>query len=206
MPENRIENLPRRCYIGKCLRKCCGVDEPVKLRRPKMKLGKYLKRKYLELYAKMVREKASPEFIARGWAIGMFCGCAIPFGFQLPVSIPAAFVLKGSKIGSIVGTLLTNHVTIWFIYPVQCYVGNRLIGGNLSYANVKSAMIELINEQSFRKLLSLGPDLTKSFFVGGALLAAVMTPLTYYGVKALVIRRRARKAGENAAGPSDPIR
>ena len=158
-----------------------------------MKLGKYLKRKYLELYAKMVREKASPEYIARGWAIGMFCGCAIPFGFQLLISIPAAFVLKGSKIGSVLGTLLTNHFTIWVIYPVQCYVGNRLIGGDLSYDNVKSAMEQLINEQSVKKLLSLGPDLTKSFFVGGALLALALTPLTYYGVKNLVIRRREHK-------------
>lgn len=167
-----------------------------------MKLGKFLKRKYLELYAKMVREKASPEYIARGWAIGMFCGCAIPFGLQLPVSIPSAFILKGSKIGSVLGTLLTNHFTIWVIYPIQCYVGNRLIGGSLSYDSVKAAMDQLIDEQSVRKLLELGPDLTKSFFVGGALLAAVMTPITYYGVKNLVIRRRAhkRKAAENAAG------
>ena len=167
-----------------------------------MKLGKFLKRKYLELYAKMVREKASPEYIARGWAIGMFCGCAIPFGFQLPVSIPAAFVFKGSKIGSVLGTLLTNHFTIWVIYPIQCYVGNRLIGGSLSYDNVKAAMDQLINEQSIRKLLSLGPDLTKSFFVGGALMALVFTPLTYYGVKNLVIRRRAHKQ-KNAETPPE---
>lgn len=161
-----------------------------------MKLGSYLKRKYLELYAKMVREKASPEYIARGWAIGMFCGCAIPFGLQLPISIPAAFILKGSKIGSVLGTLLTNHVTIWFIYPVQCYVGNHLIGGNITYADIKNAvtpLVELKFLEAFKALFSLGGELVASFFVGGALLAAVMTPLTYYGVKNLVIRRRARK-------------
>ncbi len=163
-----------------------------------MKLGRYLKRKYLELYAKMVREKASPEYIARGWAIGMFYGCAIPFGFQLMISIPAAFLLKGSKIGSVLGTLLTNHFTIWFIYPVQCYVGNKLIGGRLSWAEIKDAMSAVVNEQSYSKLFSLGGELAASFFVGGALLAAVMTPLTYYGVKNLVIRRRAHK--QKAAG------
>lgn len=165
-----------------------------------MKLGKYLKRKYLSLYAKMVREKASPEFIARGWAIGMFYGCAIPFGFQLVLSIPTAFLLKGSKIGSVVGTLITNHFTIFLIYPVQCYVGNKLIGGHLSWAEVKDAMSALVNEQSYSKLFSLGGDLAASFFVGGGLLAAVMTPLTYYGVKALVIRRRRKKE----AGPNPP--
>ena len=60
---------------------------------------------------KIVREKASPEYIARGWAIGMFFGCLIPFGFQLICSIPAAFILKGSKIGATLGTLLTNPVS-----------------------------------------------------------------------------------------------
>lgn len=159
-----------------------------------MKLGKYLKRKYLMLCAKMVREKASPEFIARGWAIGMFYGCAIPFGFQLILSIPTSFLLKGSKIGAVVGTLITNHFSIFVIYPVQCVVGNRLIGGRLSYAAINDAMRDLISKQSYRALLALGGELAASFFVGGAVLALVMTPLTYYGVKTLVVRRRARKA------------
>ena len=161
-----------------------------------MKLGKYLKHKYLVLCAKMVREKASPDFIARGWAIGMFFGCAIPFGFQLILSIPAAFLLKGSKIGAVVGTLITNHFSIFVIYPVQCVVGNRLIGGRLSYSAVNAAMRELISKQSYKALLALGGELAASFFVGGALLALVMTPLTYFGVRSLVIRRRARKEAE----------
>ena len=158
-----------------------------------MGLCRYLKSKYLKLCAKMVREKAPPEYIARGWAIGMFCGCAIPFGLQLVVSVPAAFLFKGSKIGSVVGTLITNHFSIWIIYPVQCYVGNKLIGGKLSWEEVRAAMDMLRSEQSLEALLSLGGELTTSFFVGGALLAAVMTPLTYYGVKSLVISRRSRR-------------
>ena len=88
----------------------------------------YFKRKMLQLYAKIVREKASPEYIARGWAIGMFYGCLIPFGFQLLCSIPTAFILKGSKIGATIGTLITNHFSVFIIYPVQCYVGLLLMG------------------------------------------------------------------------------
>ena len=160
---------------------------------PKMKLGKYLKHQTLVLYAKMVREKATPEFIARGWAIGMFYGCAIPFGFQLVLSIPTAILMRGSKIGAVIGTLITNHFSIWVIYPVQCYVGNRLIGGRLSYAAIKEAMALLIAEKSYKALLNLGGELAASFFVGGGLMALVLTPLTYYWVKSLVIRRRARK-------------
>ena len=55
----------------------------------------WIKWKWLRLRARMMRERHPPEFIARGWAIGMFYGCTIPFGFQLILSIPTAILLKG---------------------------------------------------------------------------------------------------------------
>ena len=158
-----------------------------------MKSGKLFSRKsLLRLYAKIVREKADANYIARGWAIGMFCGCFIPFGLQLIISIPAAFILRGSKIGATLGTLLTNHVTIFFIYPLQCYVGDRLLGGRLSWEQIKEVMASVLEKQSFESLFELGWHLTLAFFIGGAILTAIMTPLTYIGVKNLVLQRRAR--------------
>lgn len=152
-----------------------------------------IKRKFLRLYSKMVHEKAPPEYIARGWAIGMFYGCASPFGFQLILSIPTAFLLKGSKIGATLGTLLTNQVTIFFIYPVQCYIGDRLIGGNISFANIKTAMENVANEQSFRSLMEIGRELVVAFFVGGLLMALILTPLTYFLVLSTVKKYRAAR-------------
>ena len=145
------------------------------------------------MYAKMVLEKASPEYIARGWAIGMFYGCLIPFGFQLICSIPTSFLLKGSKVGATLGTLITNHFSIFIIYPLQCYVGNKIIGGSLSYMDVKRALADLLKNQDYSTLFSMGVDLIVSFFVGGVLFTAVMTPLTYFVVKSLVNARRKRK-------------
>ena len=77
-----------------------------------------LKDRIKEFYKKIVGEDASPEFIARGWAIGMFYGCLIPFGLQLILSIPTAFFLKGSKVGATLGTFITNHFTVFVIYAV----------------------------------------------------------------------------------------
>ena len=156
----------------------------------------YLKRKMLKLYAKIVREKADSKYIARGWAIGMFCGCLIPFGLQLIVSIPASFVLRGSKIGATVGTLLTNHFTVFIIYPVQCYVGNLLMGSPFSWGDVQNAMNSVLKEQSFESLWALGWQVVCAFFIGGAILTAIMTPLTYMGVKKFVEKRRNRKASK----------
>ena len=153
----------------------------------------YFKRKMLQLYAKIVREKASPEYIARGWAIGMFYGCLIPFGFRLLCSIPTAFILKGSKIGATIGTLITNHFSVFIIYPVQCYVGLLLMGKTRSMAELKEIMTGVIHASSYEALLSIGTELVAAFFIGGAILTAVMTPVTYFFVKSLVVKYRAKR-------------
>lgn len=151
-----------------------------------MQLSRKLKLKLLRLYIKIVREKASPEYIARGWAIGMFCGCLIPFGFQLIISVPAAFLMKGSKVGAVLGTLGTNQITIFFIYPVQCYVGSRLLGGDLTLGAVRSALHDVFVRQDYEALFGLSGHLLTAFFMGGAILTAICTPLTYFAVKAMV--------------------
>ena len=146
------------------------------------------------LYKKIVSEEASPEFIARGWAIGMFYGCLIPFGLQLILSIPNAFILNGIKVGATIGTFITNHFSIFIIYPLQCYVGSILLQNGLSYAIIKEAMLKVINEQTYDSLLSCGTDLVYSFFMGGFLLAAIMTPITYFSVLLMVRKYRSKKS------------
>ncbi len=162
-------------------------------------MKKYLKKKYLYLYRKIVREKASPEYIARGWAIGIFYGCLFPFGTQLFFSIPTAFLLKGSKIGAVIGTLITNHFTIFVIYPVQCYLGAALIGRPLTYSAIKNAMAEVLREQDWASLMHLGGDLVAAFFVGGLVFAAFMTPLAYFFVKSVVEKYRKSLSAKKGA-------
>ena len=155
----------------------------------------WIKRKWLRLLVRILREKASPAFIARGWAIGMFYGCVIPFGFQLALSVPTALWLRGSKIGAVLGTLITNHFTIFLIYPVQCWLGNRLLGGSLSYAHIVDSLKLVVSERSWESMRSLGADLMGAFFLGGFVLAAVLVPLTYVAVLRFVKFRRALKGG-----------
>ena len=162
-----------------------------------MSLKSTLRRLWLKFYLKIVKEKATPEYIARGWAIGMFYGCLIPFGFQLVLSIPTSFLLKGSKIGATLGTFITNHFSIFIIYPLQCYAGNKLMGGSLTWQGSKQVMKELLENQNYDTLLSMGWDLVLAFFIGGALLTAVMTPITYFVVKRLVVVFQAKQAAKN---------
>ena len=157
-------------------------------------------RTYLRsLRDKMVRDPLPPERVAGGWALGMFIGCFVPFGMQLIVSVPLAFRFRVSKIGATVGTLITNPVSIFFIYPVQCWVGSRLIGQPISWERLTNDVFpvlksaSLFSREGLQAIGSLGGSVLGGFFAGGFLLALVMTPLTYLIVRRLVIRFRTRR-------------
>ena len=162
-----------------------------------MKIFSYLRDKLKALYNKMVGEQASPTFIARGWAIGMFFGCSAPFGIQLMLSIPCAFIMRGSKIGATLGTFITNHFSIFIIYPLQTFGGAKLLGLGLSYEQIQNAMTDVIEKQSFETLFSLGADMALAFLAGGLVMALVFTPITYFGVKRMVEKHRAKKTEKN---------
>ena len=161
----------------------------------KKRSGNKLKRFLKYLYAKMIREKGSPDYIARGWSLGMFVGCVVPVFCQLIVAIPLSFVFRGSKIGAALGTFITTPPTAVFIYPVLIWVGNKIIRGNLSPDSAEK-LLKIFNDpalsfmQKWDAFADLGSALVAAFFAGGLLWALIMTPMTYFGVRFLVMRYR----------------
>lgn len=150
----------------------------------RLKIAAFLVR----LRRKMIGEQLPIESIAGGWALGMFIGCAIPFGLQLVVSVPLSIMMRVSKLGATLGTFVTNPVTIWFIYPAQTILVDRIFfDGNLSYAKLRDM------EWSWSMVCDLGGEVMFSFFVGGILLGMVLSPATYFIVKRTVERHRRRK-------------
>ena len=145
-------------------------------------------RGYLKgLKRKMVKDPLPPEDVADGWALGMFVGCAVPFGLQLLVSIPLALMMRVSKVGATLGTLITNPITIFFIYPAQTWVMYNLFFG-------RRELGELPDEWTWAAVKALGTDVLASFLLGGLVLALILSPITYFVVKRIVIRHRARLA------------
>jgi hypothetical protein len=148
---------------------------------------------FRRLREKMVHDPLPPEDIAAGWALGVFVGCAVPFGLQLIISIPLAMMMRVSKIGATLGTFITNPVSIFFIYPAQTFVVNRLLfGGSLTYSKLANT------EWSWAAVRRLGAEVMASFFLGGFLLAMVLTPIAYFAVKRVVVRSRAWRAKRKA--------
>ena len=132
---------------------------------------------------KMVGDPLPPEDVAAGWALGMFIGCSIPFGLQLVVSVPLAIMMRVSKIGATIGTLITNPLTIFFIYPAQTWAMYNILFENRE-------MGELPTEWTRESVMALSGPVIISFFLGGLLLALILSPVTYFVVKRIVIRYR----------------
>ena len=149
-----------------------------------------IRRFFKLLYSKIVRTPGTPEYIARGWALGIFVGCFIPVFCQLVVAVPLSFVFRCSKIGAAGGTFITTPPTAVFIYPLQVWIGIRLIGGSLTLAEIKEATAALVKNGDYHSFISMSGEIIAAFFAGGFLWGVIMTPLTYYGVKHLVIRYR----------------
>lgn len=146
------------------------------------------------LREKIVKEPLPPNRVAAGWALGMFVGCSIPFGLQLIISVPLAIMMRVSKVGATVGTLITNPVTIFFIYPAQTYVMNLILfDGSLSFDRLMGL------EWTWEAVRKLGTEAMASFFIGGFVLAIILTPITYFIVKSIVVRHRAKANGTVAS-------
>ena len=147
------------------------------------------------LKSKVLKDPLPPEDVAAGWALGIFIGCSVPFGLQLIVAVPLALMMRVSKIGATLGTFITNPVSIFFIYPAQTYVVNRLVfGGSLSFAHLLQV------EWTWSAVRRLGAEVMASFFLGGFLLAVVLTPITYFVVRGFVVRHRRRRALSRGKG------
>ena len=145
------------------------------------------------LRAKMVKDPLPAESVAAGWALGVFVGCAVPFGLQLIISIPLAMMMRVSKIGATAGTFITNPVSILLIYPAQTYVVNKILfNGSLTYSH----LLEM--EWKWEVVRRLGSEVMVSFFLGGFLLAAILTPIAYFTVKRMVVAHRRRAAASEA--------
>ncbi len=163
-----------------------------------MKLVKSLKRIARYCYLKMVKEKGPPEYVARGWAVGVAANWILPIG-QMPLALALSFLFRGSKIGALLGTWLTNPLTTLFLYPLQCYVGSLILsslslGRYLSFSYFEQALHVVIEDKSWDTTLEAirgaSFDVVFSFLVGGAVFVVISAPATYFLTHSIVTRFR----------------
>lgn len=149
-------------------------------------------------YLKVMRNSGSPEYIARGVAVGIFIGFFLPIGFQSLPAIALAWLLRGAKIPAFLLTFHSNYVTSFFFYPVQCYVGSWLLLNPLHWRMLTEKLHQLVSEPSPRAFFELGTPLVLSFFAGGLFFGLLTAVPGYRLTVRLVIRFREERAKRRA--------
>ena len=150
------------------------------------------RKKIRNAYLRVMKQSGSPEYIARGAAIGLFTGLFFPMGLQTPFAILFAFIFRAGKVTAWLFTLVTNPYTVPFLYPVQCYVGSLFYGERLTLSRIKFIFKDFFQDMSFGSLLDLSEDIMIPFFIGGFIFALIASAAGYFAVYGMVLRFRKR--------------
>ena len=142
------------------------------------------------LYYKLLRTEGSTHSIALAVAIGIFVGCIIPIGIwgQTAVSIILAIRFKTNPGITFAATWISNPYSVIFLYPAFCYVGSRVIGASMTFAQIKSTILNTLQNFSWNAFWGLGCELAFSYVIG-ALIFGVIGGLLGYYVTYIIIKK-----------------
>jgi uncharacterized protein len=152
-----------------------------------------MNRKLRYFYLRFIRLKATPEHIARGFAIGIFWGMFPLPGIQMLTAIVTAALLRGSKIAAIAGTWLGNPLTTVPLTALNFHVGQTLLGRTWTD-------IQIEKFQSVEGFLELGGTTIATYLlgclvtgtIGGLLAYAIGIPLVSFVQSKNADKRRRR--------------
>ena len=143
-------------------------------------------------YDRFVRLKGSPRQIALGFALGILIGMTPFWGTHIVLSLGVASLVGWNKIAAMAGVNITNVFTAPLIYPVNYWVGMKLIGlsegmqlpGRLDW----NTMLELIKNS---------PQILADMSLGGLILGVPLATASYvFALRAVRLYRRKRDAAQ----------
>lgn len=174
----------------------------------------------------ILRQRGSPEAIARGMALGLIIAFSPTVGIQLIMALLLATMLNANRLAAVIPVFLTNVFTVPAVYGFTYAVGNLLLPGRYrSTEKVRRLLWEFSRRvrhgefaswhETFSEFLRLGNELFWPMLVGGLAVglvgAAVSYPATVWAVRRyrrrrkLLLQQRARDRAvpglEAAAAP-----
>jgi uncharacterized protein (DUF2062 family) len=144
-----------------------------------------------ELWGRLVREDASPDQIALGFAMGMFVRfLPIPWVHTI-TALVLAFVFRINRVASLVGVELYLPF-IWavpLLYVSEYYVGSRLIGLRLEF-DLRP------DREDILELISHGWDVALALFIGAVVIGLPVAVVSFF-----VVRKMAKAWQANRKSP-----
>ncbi len=120
---------------------------------------------------RFLRLKGTTEEVARGTALGIFIGMTPTMGFQMPIALFCALILRMNKLAAVLGVWITNPITAPFIYGLEYESGRWLLG---------MERVQIPDELTWVGLKQFGWDVALPLGVGSLVYAVVCGILAYY--------------------------
>ena len=142
----------------------------------------------MRAFQRFVKLKGEPREIALGFSLGLMIGMTPFFGAHILSSLVLASLLGWSKISALIGVQITNVVTVPLIYPLNYWVGAKLLGA--------SHTIRWPTDFDFAAVLELmkqSPMVLLDLIVGGIALGIPLAVGGYFiALRAVCLYRRKR--------------
>ncbi len=162
------------------------TSKPPALTGPRERIGQMLVR--------LRQLEGNPHNLALGMAIGIFVSITPIIPFQTIVAIALAFLVRGSKSAAVLGSWLSNPLTIPVVYYANYKLGCALLGYHNS--------LDRIAFTSFSELMALGLEVTWAMIVGGVAIGAFLGVVIYFvTLRAITTFRRQSVSTDSSSGP-----
>jgi len=139
--------------------------------------------------ARLLSLQDAPRKIALGFALGILIGMTPFWGVHIPTSFLAAVVLRCSKIAAIAGVQITNVGTAPLIYPVNYWVGVKLVG-----VSQQVDWPQALDYHQMFQLFEQSPLILVDLCIGGLILGLPLAVIGYFTAFRVMqtLRRRSR--------------
>ena len=141
----------------------------------------------MQSFKKLYQAPHSPEYIAKGFALGSFIGMMPIPGFQVLVSLTISTLIKVHRTAAVIAVFNTNLATGLLIYMFNYYLGKRVLGINPSFEFPEKLGFDFISI-----VLSAGADVFLSLLIGGIITGVVVSFASYHIVFYLLNKRRSK--------------
>jgi len=169
----------------------------------------------------MIHQRASPEAIARGLAIGLVITFTPTVGIQIPLAILFATLFNANRLSAVLPVWLTNVLTVPPTYAFTYWVGSHFI--RTSAKTPMQLMQTLTKRMSrhefyllhrhFKEFFELGREVFLPMMVGGLLVGGTVGLISYPITLRIIRHHRARRKARlqrravvdsNPAAPGPP--
>ena len=151
------------------------------------------------------RLKGDPEYLARGFAFGVFMGVLPLVPVQTIILVPLTILLRVSTIAALIaGTLVSNPLTFMPQYYLTWKIGNAILPSEVSWEQLDAVLHEIsrfITEENFLRgiidsltvISRLGLNTIAVLLTGGAIIGIPAGLISYFFARKFFYAVRERR-------------